>query len=86
MEIAFRVDSPGDTCPGSGIVNTAFFDGDILFSYAIYGLVLIPLSYLPTKWLWWVVAFLFIQPVNLLPHFGMAGGCIGIERSVWKYV
>lgn len=27
-----------------GIVNTAFFDGDILFSYAIYGLVLIPLS------------------------------------------
>ena len=29
-----------------GIVNTAFSDGDILFSYAIYGLVLIPLSYL----------------------------------------
>ena len=48
-----------------GIVNTAFFDGDILFSYAIYGLVLIPLSYLPTKWLWWVVAFLFIQPVEI---------------------
>lgn len=48
-----------------GIVNTAFFDGDILFSYAIYGLVLIPLSYLPTKWLWWVVAFLFIQPIEI---------------------
>ena len=48
-----------------GIVNTAFFDGDILFSYSIYGLVLIPLSYLPTKWLWWVVAFLFIQPIEI---------------------
>ena len=31
-----------------GIVYDVFFDGDILFSYAIYGLVLIPLSYLPS--------------------------------------
>ena len=49
-----------------GIVNTAFFDGDILFSYAIYGLVLIPLSYLPTKWLWWVVAFLYLRVLLLI--------------------
>ena len=48
-----------------GIVNTAFFDGDILFSYAIYGLLLIPLSYLPSKYLWIVVGFLFIQPIEI---------------------
>lgn len=48
-----------------GIVNTAFFDGDILFSYAIYGLLLIPLSYLPSKYLWGVVAFLFVQPIEI---------------------
>lgn len=53
-----------------GIVNTAFFDGDILFSYAIYGLLLIPLSYLPSKYLWGVVAFPFsdIQFLHTFLH------------------
>ena len=40
-----------------GIVNVAFYDGDILMLYAI--------SYLPSKWVWAIIALLAIQPVEL---------------------
>lgn len=49
-----------------GIVNTAFFDGDILFSYAIYGLVLIPLSYV----LLWYGKEWFRKGLSFLRQFG----------------
>ena len=32
-----------------GLVNVAFYDGDILMLYAVYGLLLIPISFLPSK-------------------------------------
>ena len=35
-----------------GIINVTFYDGDILMLYACYGLLLIPISYLPSKWVW----------------------------------
>ncbi len=48
-----------------GIINVAFYDGDILMLYACYGLLLIPISYLPSKWVWCIIVLLAIQPVEL---------------------
>ena len=48
-----------------GLINVAFYDGDILMLYACYGLLLIPISYLPSKWVWCIIALLAIQPVEL---------------------
>ena len=48
-----------------GIINVAFYDGDILMLYACYGLLLIPISYLPSKWVWCIIGLLAIQPVEL---------------------
>ena len=48
-----------------GVVNVAFYDGDILMLYASYGLLLIPISYLPSKWVWTIIILLAIQPVEL---------------------
>ena len=48
-----------------GIINIAFYDGDILMSYALYGLLLIPISYLPSKAVWCIIGLLAIQPVEL---------------------
>ncbi len=48
-----------------GLVNTAFYDGDILVTYAILGMFLIPCSYLPSKAVWCIVGLLAIQPIEL---------------------
>lgn len=48
-----------------GLVNVAFYDGDILMLYAVYGLLLIPISYLPSQVVWCLIALLAIQPVEL---------------------
>ena len=48
-----------------GLVNVAFYDGDILMLYACYGLLLIPISYLPSKAVWCIIGLLAIQPVEL---------------------
>ena len=48
-----------------GLINVAFYDGDILMLYAVYGLLLIPVSYLPSKAVWFIIALLAIQPVEL---------------------
>ena len=48
-----------------GIINVAFYDGDILMLYACYGLLLIPISYLSSKWVWCIIVLLAIQPVEL---------------------
>ena len=48
-----------------GIINVAFYDGDILMLYACYGLLLIPISYLPSKAVWCIIVLLAIQPVEL---------------------
>jgi len=48
-----------------GLINVAFYDGDILMLYAVYGLLLIPISYLPSKTVWCIIALLAIQPVEL---------------------
>jgi uncharacterized protein len=48
-----------------GVINIAFYDGDILMLYACYGLLLIPISYLPSKAVWCIIGLLAIQPVEL---------------------
>ena len=48
-----------------GFVNVAFYDGDILMLYAVYGLLLIPVSYLPSRAVWCIIGLLAIQPIEL---------------------
>ena len=48
-----------------GVINVPFYDGDILMLYACYGLLLIPISYLPSKAVWCIIILLAIQPVEL---------------------
>ena len=48
-----------------GLINVAFYDGDILMLYACYGLLLIPISYLPSRAVWCIIILLAIQPVEL---------------------
>ncbi len=57
-----------------GLINVAFYDGDILMLYAVYGLLLIPISYLPSKVVWCIIALLAIQPVEL--YCLITGTCI----------
>ena len=47
------------------LINVAFYDGDIIMLYAVYGLLLIPISYLPSKAVWFIIGLLVIQPVEL---------------------
>jgi uncharacterized protein len=48
-----------------GVINVAFYDGDILMFYACYGLLLIPVSYLSSRVVWCIIGLLAIQPVEL---------------------
>lgn len=52
-----------------GMVNTAFFEGDILTFYAIIGLILIPMARIKTKTLTYLAAAFLINPfvwINLI--------------------
>ena len=51
-----------------GVLNVCFYDGDILITYAILGLLLIPAGYLDNKWLWAVTILLLIQPLEIYSH------------------
>ncbi|MBR4389222.1 MAG: DUF418 domain-containing protein [Prevotella sp.] len=48
-----------------GVINVAFYDGDILMLYACYGMLLIPISYLSSRAVWCIIALLAIQPIEL---------------------
>ena len=64
-----------------GVVNVAFYDGDILMLYACYGLLLIPISYLPSKAVWCIIALLAIQPVEL---FCLLTGYTIDHSTLWE--
>ncbi len=49
-----------------GLIDVAFYDGDILMLYAVYGLLLIPVSLLPSGAVWCLIGVLAIQPLELL--------------------
>ncbi len=52
-----------------GIINTAFFQGDILTLYALVGFLLIPLTKINTKVLFFIAVFLLLQPFELYSLF-----------------
>ena len=64
-----------------GIVNVAFYDGDILMLYACYGLLLIPISYLPSKAVWFIIGLLAIQPVEL---YSLLTGTTMDHSTMWE--
>lgn len=51
---------------GFGMLNTVFYDGDILVTYAILGLFMIPAGYLSNRWLWAITILLLIQPLEIV--------------------
>ena len=48
-----------------GVINTFFYNGDILFSYALFGMLLPLVSKLSTKAVTVITVFLLIQPVEI---------------------
>ena len=64
-----------------GVVNVAFYDGDILMMYALYGLLLIPISYLPSGVVWGIIGLLAIQPVELIT---LLSGSTADYSSLWE--
>ena len=51
-----------------GVLNVCFYDGDILITYAVLGLLLIPAGYLNNRWLWAITIILLIQPLEIYSH------------------
>ena len=64
-----------------GVINVTFYDGDILMLYACYGLLLIPISYLPSKAVWCIIILLAIQPVEL---FCLLTGTTMDHSTMWE--
>ncbi|SNR32310.1 DUF418 domain-containing protein [Lutibacter flavus] len=54
---------------GFGLINSAFFQGDILTIYAIIGFFLIPMAKLSTKTVFWIALFLMLQPYEWFHFF-----------------
>ena len=52
-----------------GIINTAFYQGDILTMYAILGLVLIPVCNFNNKTVFWIALFLLLQPLEWAKYY-----------------
>ena len=47
---------------GFGLINSAFYEGDILTIYAVIGFSLIPVAKLNTKTVFWIALVLMLQP------------------------
>jgi len=45
-----------------GIINSSFYQGDILMIYAVIGLVLIPVARLNDRSVFWIALFMMLQP------------------------
>lgn len=52
-----------------GLLNTFFYSGDVLFSYALFGMLMPLVSRLNTKTVAFITAFLLIQPVEIFQLF-----------------
>jgi uncharacterized protein len=49
-----------------GVVNSAFYEGDILSFYAILGFFIIPVAKLSNRTVFWIALFLMLQPYEWL--------------------
>lgn len=70
-----------------GIINSMFYQGDILTIYAIIGLVLIPVARLGDRSVFWIALFLMLQPYE---WFGIIKGlhdpgAIMADPASWTY-
>lgn len=54
---------------GFGLINSAFYEGDILTIYAILGFALIPVAKLSNKAVFWIALVLMLQPVEWINFF-----------------
>lgn len=52
-----------------GLINSAFYQGDILTIYAVLGFFLIPVSHLKDKQIFWIAIILLLQPIELMGLF-----------------
>lgn len=49
-----------------GLFDLLFYNGDILFIYAVCGLLIIPLIRVSNKWIWFFIVLMLMQPVELV--------------------
>jgi uncharacterized protein len=54
---------------GFGLINSAFYEGDILTIYALTGLFLIPVARLSNKAVFWIALILMLQPYLWIDFF-----------------
>jgi uncharacterized protein len=52
-----------------GLINSAFYQGDILTTYAIIGFFLIPVAHLNNKAIFWIAVILMLQPFEWINFF-----------------
>ena len=52
-----------------GLINSAFYQGDILTIYALLGFALIPVAKLSNKAVFWIALVLMLQPVEWINFF-----------------
>jgi uncharacterized protein len=72
---------------GFGIINSAFYEGDILTFYALIGFVLIPVAKLNTKTVFWIAILLMLQPYEWIEFYnGLQNPDLKMSDPVsWSY-
>jgi uncharacterized protein len=72
---------------GFGLVNSAFYQGDILAMYAVLGLALIPVARLRTRTVFLLACFLSLQPVAWIDALAALGSVAGKlpDPASWAY-
>jgi len=72
---------------GFGLINSAFYEGDILTIYAILGFALIPVAKLSNKTVFWIALTLMLQPVEWINFsIGMQHPEVKMANPVsWAY-
>jgi uncharacterized protein len=72
---------------GFGLVNSAFYEGDILAIYAVLGLFLIPVARLRTRTVFLLACFLSLQPVAWIDALAALGSAPGKlpDPASWAY-
>jgi uncharacterized protein len=72
---------------GFGLVNSAFYEGDILAIYAVLGLFLIPVARLRTRTVFLLACFLCLQPVAWIDALAALGSAPGKlpDPASWAY-
>ncbi|REE78858.1 uncharacterized protein BX611_2995 [Lutibacter oceani] len=72
---------------GFGLINSAFFQGDILTIYAVIGFFLIPVAKLNNKTIFFIALFLMLQPYEWFSYFtALQNPIVDIADPVsWSY-